>query len=189
MTGENKNEFYVEIWWISREGTAGPCPGPLSSSHKRFIGNIVFYKIQYVWSSLFLITEMTIFSLKCSHLLFSLKVLKPAVLHYHCLRCALCDYFINVPHLSFIEWQFEKIFGRNLFLSVYISIPYEVFKVCLSVTKGSVLAVSLAQQSIMFNINTPVDQKWSLVVLEMATRVPRVIACVTGSWRAQHWTG
>ncbi len=23
MTDENKNEFYVEIWWISREGTAG----------------------------------------------------------------------------------------------------------------------------------------------------------------------
>ncbi len=23
MTGENKNLFYVEIWWISREGTAG----------------------------------------------------------------------------------------------------------------------------------------------------------------------
>ncbi len=23
MTGENKNEFYVEIWWISWEGPAG----------------------------------------------------------------------------------------------------------------------------------------------------------------------
>ncbi len=23
MTGENKNEFYMEIWWISREGPAG----------------------------------------------------------------------------------------------------------------------------------------------------------------------
>ncbi len=23
MTGENKNEFYVEIRWISREGNAG----------------------------------------------------------------------------------------------------------------------------------------------------------------------
>ena len=23
MPGKNKNEFYMEIWWMSREGTAG----------------------------------------------------------------------------------------------------------------------------------------------------------------------
>ncbi len=36
MTGENKNEFYVEIWWILREGTAGLPPG----INKNFVNSI-----------------------------------------------------------------------------------------------------------------------------------------------------
>ncbi len=33
MTGENKNEFYLEIWWISREGTAGKADESFHTEH------------------------------------------------------------------------------------------------------------------------------------------------------------